>query len=272
MYGVVLVNWLYLALSLVVIAWACHQIWYTSQQKDKNRTHYQKYKKRNLEGIRAIANYVWRKHYRLSILVITLIASWGVVYADNILSIGNISAKDELSSLLLLATAAVVFWYTRETYDLKVITQNSKSIQQSQFDFENRPYLRLQWSMNGGEVLQIVNDGKGLARDVCFEPIDLERGIPFAPLRRPVIAAGKHTTIGVRELQDGAGRSEINAHAEYLYSVKKKLDELLRSGDFGKLHVTYLDLRDQVYDAIFVPDERYNDRFNIESQNKRKKK
>ncbi|MFI5270987.1 MAG: hypothetical protein ACHQT9_03005 [Candidatus Saccharimonadales bacterium] len=270
MNGIVFINWLYFVLSLLLIGWACHQIWHTSQQKDKGRTHYQKHKKRSLSGIRAVANYIWRKHYRLSILIVALVASWGLVYADNLLPIDNIPAKDELSSLLLLATAAVVFWYTRETFDLKVITQNAKSIQQSQFDFENRPYLRLQWSRNGDEVLQIVNDGKGLARDVCFEPIDIEQGVPFAPFRRPVIAAGQYTTISQHELQTGASKTEVNGYADYIYNVKTKLDDKLKAGDFGKLHITYLDLRDQVYDAVFVPDERYNDRFNIESQAKRK--
>jgi hypothetical protein len=260
----------HIVLSLLVIGWACKQIWDTAQQKDKDRTHYQKHKRSKLKGLRAIANYLWRKHYRLGILIVTLIASWVVLYSDNFLPIGNIAAKDELSSLLLLATAAVVFWYTRETYDLKVITQNAKSIQQSQFDFENRPYLRLQWSTNGDEVLQIVNDGKGLARDVCFEPIALNDNIPLAPLRRPVIAAGQYSTISNRELQEGAGKAEMNAHTEYKFNIKSHLNDLLKAGKVGELQVTYLDLRDQVYDAFFVPDERYNDRFNIKSQEKRK--
>jgi hypothetical protein len=118
-------------------------------------------------------------------------------------------------------------------------------------------------------VLQIVNDGKGLARDVCFEPAKIDDKA-FTPLRRPVIAAGQCSIISLQELQNGAGELELNAYGEYKFNIKSELNTLLEVGGFGELHVTYLDLRDQVYDAIFIPDERYNDRFNIKSQNKRK--
>ncbi len=260
-----------LLFSLSVVVWAGNKIWDNAKSKDsKGKAHFHRHKRAVGSRLAISLNYLWRKQYRLVILVLTLLASYVILFADNLLPIENIPPKDELTSLLLLVTGAIVFWYTRETFDLKVITQNAKTIQQQQFDFENRPYLRLQWHNGGKSVLQIVNDGKGLARDVCFEPMTLEGKVLFAPLRRPVIAPHQYTDIGIAELQTTANRDEITGYGNYTFDVKQHIDNLLKKGKVKEIQVSYLDLREQVYDAFFTPDERYNDRFNIRSQEKRK--
>lgn len=269
--NVAILNWLYFIISVAGMVWAVRKIVSKSvAASSKQKSYYEKYRDMKLKKISRVVSYVWRKHYRLSIFIVTVVISWFVLYSDNVFTIENIPAKDELTALVLLATAAVVFWYTRETFDLKNITQKQKDIQQKEFDFENKPYLRLQWSRSGDEVLQIVNVGKGLAVDVCFEALNLKKpDLLFAPLRRPVLAPHQPSTISTLELQEAAGKAETNEYAEYTFNVKEHLNTLINAGKFKDLHVTYLDLREQVYDAIFTPDVRYNDRFNIKSQGKR---
>src|SRR3990167_3160136 len=165
--------------------------------------------------------------------------------------------SDLLTFELLWFTAFAVVRYTKETYWLKKVAQK-------QYDYETLPYLRLQWSSEAPDVFHIKNEGRGIATDVAFETIEIQRvpRIPVVIKRRPVLAPGGWSAIKEEELK---------AAPEVLPSLNMHgfIDARLKSGKFKTLHVSYTDLRGRIYDAEFEPDETYNDRFRIRSEERR---
>ncbi|OGL32410.1 hypothetical protein A3E76_02595 [Candidatus Saccharibacteria bacterium RIFCSPHIGHO2_12_FULL_44_22] len=165
--------------------------------------------------------------------------------------------SDLLTFELLWFTAFAVVRYTKETYWLKKVAQK-------QYDYETLPYLRLQWSSEAPDVFHIKNEGRGIAVDVAFETIEIQRTprIPVVIKRRPVLAPGGWSAIKEEELK---------AAPEVLPSLNMHgfIDARLKSGKFKTLHVSYTDLRGRIYDAEFEPDETYNDRFRITFQKER---
>lgn len=225
-----------------------------------------------------ISSFLWRKKYRQLIAVATLLLALVVPWLDNLFGL-NIEAKDELSSILLVATAGIVFWNMRETFDLKVIQQKQQTTQQrqeaiqlKQFEFENRPYIRIIWPGNG-DVLHITNQGKGLARDVFIEPVRLDAGenpkLVFKPLGRSIIAPGETVVVTTGEIQRTAGLADTDGYADYITPLKGVMDECLKEGRIKKIQLSYIDLGGNVYDAFFVPREDVEGRFIVDSQEKR---
>lgn len=170
----------------------------------------------------------------------------------------DLSAADKVNSAVLLITAAAIFYYTKETFDLK-------KIQQTQYEYENMPYFKIQWSNNNDEILKIVNAGKGIAIEVTFENIVLKEGPIQTPIiikRRPAFSAGGVSTVGVEEIREKSEKDKK-------FDLRGYVDIKLKSNKFPDIHMVYMDLLGTVYDAVFEPDELYNDRFKIKSQKRR---
>jgi hypothetical protein len=212
-----------------------------------------------------------RVKYRQLIAFFTLLFALMVPWFDNLFTPIDIEAKDELASILLVLTAGIVFWNMKETYDLKTVQQKQEATQQKQFEFENRPYLRISWSKYG-EMLQITNQGKGLARDVFVEAVALSKNNPklvFKPLGRSVIAPGEIVAVSTDEVQRAAALGDTNGYGDYITSLREEMDARLKEGAIGKIHLSYIDLSGNKYDAFFKPREDVEGRFIVDSQEKR---
>jgi hypothetical protein len=263
--NVELLNWAYFAISVLGIVWAVFMIWAKATSKSsRNKTYFGKYKDKNLKKLPQIISYIWRKDYKKLIFLATIVLSWFVLFSDNIISIENIPAKDELTALVLLATAAVVFWYTRETNDLKEISTRQLKETRKQIDMQLKPYLRLQWNNeDNNKVYDIVNEGEGLALDVEFAPIpfqDQDLLSVFQIKSRPLIAKSKATSVTTSELvnPDNFVRETVN--------IKGYLEQKF---DLNyKIKATYLDVEKRKYKVIFKSDETYNDKFKIVEQDR----
>ncbi len=260
------INILYLIISGTIMLVAVGLIITKSRSNSsRNKTHFEKYRNPKFSPAVSYLDYVWRKHYRLLILILTIIASYAVVYSDNIFNFGNISPTDELTALLLIYTGGLVFWNTRENYDLKQISQDEKSIQQKQFDFDNRPYLAIMYSAHLRELIHIFNKGKGLAIDVTIEPFQInEHGV--RPLSIPAIEPGQKAVVRMGPIQKSAGLDGYStATGNYSNDLKTHFTGEVEIGAV-KLVLRYTDLLGTVYEAVFQADSDYEDSFRITSQ------
>ncbi len=191
--------------------------------------------------------------------ILTLVGVLLISFLDYFLWF-DLSAGDKVTSIVSLVTAAAIIAFTAETFGLK-------RVQQRQFDYENRPYFRIQWSSDNNEVFQIKNEGKGIAVDITFESIVLNEGPIQTPIiikRRPAYGVGGVSVVSIEELLEKSGHDER-------FNLRGYIDTKLAKQKFPELHMVYMDLLDNVYDAIFEPDEQYNDRFKIKTQEQRRK-
>ncbi len=162
-----------------------------------------------------------------------------------------------ISALILYLTAVIVFWYAKESAE-------SNKLHLEELEAKIMPYLRLQWSKAGGCVFEIVNDGNGIALDVSFSQmvfVDNVLKSKFQIKSRPLIAPNNASSIvSVEELkEDAQGIVKIDN-----FNIKGYLFDKL---DLAyKIKVQYKDIKDNIYEAIFVADQKYNDKFRIKSQ------
>jgi hypothetical protein len=82
---------------------------------------------------------------------------------------GECSMVGWINDFLLLVTAVIVAFYTRETYRLRKETQRQVEETQRQTELQNRPFLIIECPRAGldGEIL-IRNAGKGVAINVSM--------------------------------------------------------------------------------------------------------
>jgi len=98
----------------------------------------------------------------------------------------------------------------------------------------------------------VVNIGRGIAKDLIFEPWIV--GDEVVEIKsRPVMSPGGYSEIGCIEIGDVLNSSRL----------KNYIDKELSNGAKYGIVVTYSDLRKRHYKATFIPDEGYNDRFRI---------
>jgi hypothetical protein len=191
----------------------------------------------------------WDKEYRKWCFAIGAIGGGLVWYWSN------------LNNSLIFVTAILILWYTRETYDLKRISNKQLIETRKQIDLQLRPYLRLQWDSGGNQdVFDVVNEGEGLAIDVTFSLMtfyDQDVKSEYQIMSRPLIAKSKPTIITTDELNNPANIVKG-------VSIKGYLNDKLVDG--FTIKVNYFDTENRKYRAIFSADTSYNDRFRIVKQ------
>jgi len=229
-----------------------------------------KYKKKSLDEkpSRQHANFVWRKRYKQALWIFFGFGALCIIFGEFIvgifMSIANITFAEKMSGVILYGTALIIFWYTRETYDLKQGQRKEFHEVKKQTDYEMRPYLRLQWSTNNDNLFQIVNDGRGIAIDVRFKKLklydqNLENIFKFKS--RPSIRPNGFSDITLIELWSGAYEGILEqGHA----NIKSYFETWINHG--FDITVTYKDIEDRNYTVIFAADKTYNDWFKIKEQ------
>ena len=121
--NVQLLNTIYtLAIGLLILLLGVNTLLAFWPLKSKSSYFSRETKQNKNNTIVRIFSFIWRKKYRQLIAGVTLMLALIVPWLDNLFGL-NIEAKDELSSILLVVTAGIVFWNMRETFDLKVIQQ-----------------------------------------------------------------------------------------------------------------------------------------------------
>jgi hypothetical protein len=130
------------------------------------KSEYRKFREQNSSD--GWLKFIWRKKYKQALWLVGAIGSWSIVFADNLVKGLDINANDELTATLLFITALIVFWYTRETYDLKRIAEKEVRVARQTQMNEFMPIIYpLSGILQGDQLnLELGNDGKGLAKRI----------------------------------------------------------------------------------------------------------
>lgn len=198
----------------------------------KSRKEYDKHKNKNLNIFLGILDFIWRKKYLWLIFGAGLI---GALY----LIVTNSSKNDHL----IFYTLLVIFWYSRETMDLKQISNKHIDRLRVEHKTNLRPYLRLQ-KKTGENKLQLVNEGKGIAVNL-----------------RSIYKRGKQKVHlpGITAMAAAPG-----SVTEGLTPARLGID--FDSNEDCLVEIKYNDIEGRNYHAIFKRNSDYNDKFEIVEQ------
>ena len=227
---------------------------------------WQKYKNDDKSALLKIVDFAWRKRYKEILFLLFIIGFYFIYnYSNN---------NDAISNTILFFTAIIVFWYTRETFDLKVLTRKELEETRKQTDFEMKPYLRMQISNNEHDIFKIVNCGRGLAIDIRFEKFIIEnqkQEIGLLIKSRPLISPSNKgvTVVEYSELLDNIEGTLCAKAGIAPGNIKRVIMQNLNKNFLIK--ATYKDIEHNIYEVIFQADLSYNDRFRIIKQDKKLK-
>ena len=178
-------------------------------------------------------NYIWSKKYKEFFIVAALLGSVVIkffFYAN-------------LSDFLLFYTLIAVLWYSRETMDLKNISNKQIYHLRVEHKTNMRPYLRLQ-KKEGENKLQLVNEGKGVA--VNLRSFYKKQGKEIIlPGITAMAAAPNSVTEGLSPARLGINLDSVEDY---------------------KIEIKYRDIEGRNYHAIFKRNSDYNDKFDIFEQ------
>ena len=187
----------------------------------------------------------WRKRYKLLIGVTTFLIIIIIVIIEKITNRKvDLDASQKIYDLILVITGAFIFWYSRETADLKKISNKSIKELRKQIFLEQRPFIRLQWLNDNG--IRIINEGFGIAVNVKLE-------ISNKPTICRSIIAGEKATKSYTD----AGFEDAG-----LDNDQKFLD-VFKPSDGYRINVSYWDVAGNKYSQIFIANDRLNDKFEL---------
>jgi len=175
-------------------------------------------------------SFIWQKKYKEALVLIAVIGSiiMGLFFCAS------------LNEILLFITLVVIFWYSRETMDLKQISNKQINHLRIEHKTNLRPYLRLQKGGNTGLIL--VNDGKGVA--VNLRPM-YKGAVSKEFLRIPAMSVS------------GVTQSFVSKYLGLeLNPVKANFN----------IEIAYKDIENRNYIAIFKSNPLFNDGFEILKQ------
>lgn len=221
-----------------------------------------KYQNRKLNYPLRILDFIWRKKYKYLLWIIWGVGLLSILFGEIILrsvniNVENITAADKILGFVYFSTAVIIFWYTRETYDLKIIQQKDLKESRRKSDFDIMPYFRLQLSseFRTNSFISLINDGRGLAKEIKLRVY--YKGNEFNVKTIPVVAAGPNNPSGI-DLHH-----IINA-TEALFEEWKN-ERTGGKWDF-RVEGEYLDLIDRPYLVKFKFNKNVKDFFEIVEQ------
>lgn len=178
-------------------------------------------------------NFTWRKKYLWLFL--------GLAFFGSLLLWKFLGAK--LSDLLIFNTLIAILWYSRETMDLKQISNKQIYHLRVEHKTNLRPYLRLQ-KKTGENKLQLVNEGKGVAVNLrsLYKKENREVRLP-----------------GITAMA-----AAPNSFTEGLTPARLGID--FDSDEDCLIEINYNDVEGRNYRAVFKRNADYNDKFEITEQ------
>ncbi|MFH1534690.1 MAG: hypothetical protein ABIF80_01765 [Patescibacteria group bacterium] len=191
-------------------------------------------------------HHIWSKEYRkllfiFGILVTSIPAILYIFYDYKALS---------LNEWLLAVTALVVFWYSRETFDLKNVA-NKQLVETRKQTFLNiRPFIRLQWINNDG--IRIINEGYGIALNVR---LSFNIG---GTIHRTILSGEKAT----KSYTDAGFEDVVDKQNSFTDSREFKEKYSPIDNDYN-VDVTYQDVSGIIYLQTFKTDKTLNDKFRL---------
>ncbi len=214
-------------------------------------------------------DFVWRKEYRIFLLLLGLIGSIYIIFIEQIhKGVDWLSPSEKIQITFIFLTGIIVFWYSRETKDLKEVQQKELQEVRKQRDYELKPYLKLKLAEDKDKLFYLSNEGRGIAVDVEFKTIKIvevpgEIEIKFNIKKRPALPSKSNSTVSIDEVPD----SEILESLRYYNATKKFVIESSLD-KIENIIINYKDIEKNEYEVRFKYDENYNDKFKIINQEK----
>jgi hypothetical protein len=207
----------------------------TKQNNNKNNNYF------------SFVTFLWRKKYKhiigiACVILILLILFIGIVTNEKIL----INWSDKIYYSILLLTAGVIFWYSRETADLKDISNKSIKELRKQVFLQQRPFIRLQWLAQENFGIRIINEGSGIA-------VNLSIMADKKPtINRSIVAAEK----ACKSFTD-AGFADAGLPTD------QDFEKIYSPTQLYNLAVNYSDIAGNKYSQEFRTNASLNDKFEL---------
>ncbi|HRY59997.1 MAG TPA: hypothetical protein P5096_01305 [Patescibacteria group bacterium] len=157
-----------------------------------------KYSNKELNVLIRALDFLWRKRYKQFLVTICFVGVFLIIYSEQIIKyffpeISNITINDKFSAIFVWITAVIVFWYSKETFDLKDITRKS-------LDYERAPFVVLNYEKDTG-LFYFKNIGRGIAKNVYMDKIVIPEGensFLIAPHKTFIEPKGGHTHFALK--------------------------------------------------------------------------
>ncbi|MBD3359808.1 MAG: hypothetical protein GF365_03840 [Candidatus Buchananbacteria bacterium] len=165
----------------------------------------------------------------------------------------NFKLDNFINTIILWITAIVILKYTKETYDLKKLSNKQLTESRKQTFLSLRPFIRLHW-IERSEQIRIINEGHGIAIDVEVKFNHDNNGI----IRRSIICGERaskfYTDADFTEIENTRESiGDINT-----FKAKYSPDIITYSID-----VKYKDITGNIYNQKFVADKNLNDKYRL---------
>jgi len=186
---------------------------------------------------------IFDKGYRKLVLVLFLVFIFTLLILQVFFNI-----YIHLNNYLVGITAIIIFWYTKETFDLKVISQKELKEQRIQTYLALRPFIRLQWT--DGDCIRIINEGHGIA-------IQLKLSFSNTGFIRRSILCGEEASKSYTDacFDDIENRNDIN--------IRNFREVYLPKKNTYSIEVTYKDIAGNCYKQVFKTDAKLNDKYKL---------
>jgi hypothetical protein len=216
----------------------------------KYKKDFKKYKKDDLCFLQQHIDFVWRKRYKQLIFTITILLILFIIFVGTVTG-GKITigSSQKIYDIIILITAGIIFWYSRETADLKDISNKSIKESRKQVFLEQRPFIRLQWLDKirmGNYGIRIINEGLGIAVNILLKVEERPE------IKRSIIAGEKASKSYTDAGFEDAG---LENDQEFL--------DIFKPNKVYKINVLYLDVVGNKYSQLFITNDKLNDKFEL---------
>lgn len=220
------------SLIVIWIIFAVIFLYFARLEIKKSRGEYNKYKNEKLNIFLRLLDFIWRKKYLWLLFCVGLISSLYLIITES-------SKNDHL----IFYTLLVIFWYSRETMDLKQISNKQTERLRIEHKTNLRPYLRIQKKEGENKIL-LVNEGKGVAVNLRSTYKRNNYKVELPGITAMAAAPGSFT--------EGLTSSKLGINFD--------------SDEECIIEIFFNDIEMRNYHAIFKRNFDYNDKFEIIEQ------